>query len=127
MSNKTIFTVPFAALVLLGGCADPRVGPNSKTGWVTELYTAERLKANRPSCLENLSDTDIASHRYALISVHHLRSYRYENALIPDSIEVELRDKVEIFPPSCKDGTLPQVVQVLKHSTKNNNPIPQER
>lgn len=118
MIDKTSFIVPFAALVLLGGCADPRIGPNSKTGWVTELYTAEKLITNRPSCLANLSDTDIASHRYALISVPHLRSYRYVNALVPDSIEVELHDKVEIFPPSCADGALPQVVQVLKHSRK---------
>jgi hypothetical protein len=118
MISKTIFTVPFAALVLLGGCADPRVGPNSKTGWVTEFYTAERLMANRPACLANLSDTDIASHRYALISVPHLRSYRYVSALVPDSTEVELHDKVEIFPPLCKDGALPQVVQVLKRSRK---------
>jgi hypothetical protein len=76
MMSKKIYTVSYAALVLLGGCADPRVGPNSKTGWVTELYTAERLRANRPSCLGNLSDPDIASHRYALISTPRLRSYR---------------------------------------------------
>jgi hypothetical protein len=118
MISKTIYTVPFTALVLLGGCADPRMGPNSKTGWVTELYTAERLMANRPACLANLSDVDIASHRYALITTPHLRSYRYVSVLVPDSIEVQLEDKVEISPPSCKDGALPQVMQVLKHSRK---------
>lgn len=42
MTSTTICTVPFAVLVLLGGCADPRIGPNSQTGWVTEIYTAER-------------------------------------------------------------------------------------
>jgi len=119
MISKTIYTVPFTALVLLGGCADPRMGPNSKTGWVTELYTAERLMANRPACLENLSDVDIASHRYALITTPHLRSYRYVSVLVPNSIEIQLEDKVEISPPSCNDGALPQVVQVLKHSDKN--------
>lgn len=118
MISKTIFSVPFAALVLLGGCADPRLGPNSKTGWVTELYTAERLTANRPACLANLSDTEIASHRYALITTPHLRSYRYVSVLVPDSIEVQLYDKVEISPPTCENGALPKVVQVLKHSRK---------
>ena len=127
MMSNTIFCVPFAALVLLGGCADPRLGPNSKTGWVTEFYTAERLTANRPACLANLSDTEIASHRYAQITTPHLRSYRYVDVLVPASIEVQLDDKVEISPPSCKDGALPQVVQVLKHSRKNHNLIRQER
>lgn len=118
MMSKKIYTVSFAALALLVGCANPRVGPNSKTGWVTELYTAERLRANRPSCLGNLSDTDIANNQYALISIPRLRSYRYTSVLVPDSIEVRLHDKVEISAPSCADGALPEVVQVLKHSRK---------
>ena len=116
MISKTIFTVPFAALVLLGGCADPRVGPNSKTGWVTELYTPAKLQANHSGCLKNLSDEQLASHQYVEITTPHLRSYRYISAMVPEAIKLHLHDKVEFSPPSCKDGAVPEVVQILKHS-----------
>jgi hypothetical protein len=118
MRNKTVVTIPFAALVLLGGCADPSLGRNSRTGWVTEFYTAERLAADRPACLANLSDVDIASQRYALFRYYYLRSYKHISVLVPDSIEVHLHDKVEISPPSCENGALPKVIQVLKHSAQ---------
>ena len=118
MRNKTIVTVSVAVLVLLGGCADPSLGRNSRTGWVTEFHPAERLSTARPACLENLSDVDIASHRYALFRYYYLRSYKHISVLGPDSIEVHLHDKVEISPRSCENGALPKVVQVLKHSKR---------
>jgi len=105
-----------SALLILAGCADPRLGPNSKTGWVTELYTPEKLQTNRSGCLAGLSPAQIAGHQYAEITVPHLRSYRYVSALVPDSIKLHLHDKVEISPPFCKDGVVPEVVQILKRS-----------
>lgn len=119
MISKKIFIVPFAAVVLLGGCADQRISPNGKTGWVTELYTTERLKMNRPSCLANLSDLDIASGRYALVTTTRFRGYRYVSVLVPNSVDVQLDDKVEISSPSCDSGVLPEVVQVLDHSARS--------
>jgi hypothetical protein len=116
MKINGIRVVALSSLLILVGCADPRLGPNSKTGWVTELYTEEKLKTNRPTCLAGLDTDQISGHQYAKITVPHLRSYRYVSALVPDSIKPELHDKVEISPPSCKDGALPQVIQILKHS-----------
>lgn len=75
---------------------------------------------NRPACLANLSDVDIAVHRYARVTTPHFRSYRYVSVLVPDPLAVQLRDKVEISPPSCKDGATPEVVQVLKRSAQRN-------
>lgn len=121
MVSKAIFIVPFSAVVLLGGCADQRISPNGKTGWVTELYTTEALKTNRPSCLANLSDTDIVSGRYALVTTTRFRGYRYVSVSVPDAIDVQLDDKVEISSPSCNGGVLPEVVQVLDHSTRSHH------
>jgi len=116
MSNNGKRIVALSSVLILVGCADPRLGPNSKTGWVSELYTQEKLKTNRPACLAGLDTAQISGHQYAEITVPHLRSYRYVSALVPDSIKPELHDKVEISPPFCKDGALPQVVQILKHA-----------
>jgi hypothetical protein len=114
MKNATAYAAGLAALLSLSGCADPRLGPNSKAGWVTELYTPEKLQKDRPRCLAGLSDTEIAGHQYAVISVSHFRSYRYVSALVPGSIKLHLHDRVEISPPFCKDGVVPEVIQILK-------------
>lgn len=106
-----------AALVLLAGCADLRLGPNGKAGWVTEIYTAEQLRNARPSCLSGLSKAQIAGHRYAEITVPHLRSYRYVSAQIPDALTLHLHDRVEIAPATCTENTIPQVIQVLKSAS----------
>jgi hypothetical protein len=114
MTNITIHALGLVTLIGLAGCADPRLGPNSKTGWVTEFYTVEKLQQERPKCLAGLSAEQIAENRYAEISVSHFRSYRYVSALVPASIKLHVHDKVEISPPFCKDGTVPQVIQILK-------------
>ena len=116
---KTIRTTRIAglmAMLVLAGCADPRIGPNSKPGWVTELYAPETLQANRPSCLAGLSAEQMAGHRYAEVSVSHGRSRTYVSALVPASMTLHRHDKVEISPPSCKDGVVPEVVQILEHA-----------
>lgn len=104
------------AMLVLTGCADPRIGPNSNTGWVTELYAPEKLQANRPSCLAGLNAAEIVSHRYAEVSVSHGRSRTYVSALVPASMVLRPHDKVEISPPSCEDGVVPEIVQVLEHA-----------
>ena len=114
--NITIRFIGIAALFALAGCADPRVGANSKTGWVTAFYTSEKLQTAPPKCLAGLTPAQIAERQYAEITVPHLRSYRYVSAVVPTSLKVQLHDKVEISPPSCQNGTVPEVVQVLKRS-----------
>lgn len=113
MARKRLFIVVLAALA---GCADPRIGPNSKAGWVTEFYTPAKLQSSRPGCLRNLSDAQLANHQYVEITTPHLRSYRYVSAMVPDTMNLHLHDKIEFSPKSCKDGALPQIVQILKHS-----------
>lgn len=117
MNTSTRF-VGIAALFALAGCADPRVGPNSKSGWVTEFYTSEKLQAAPPKCLAGLTFAQIAERQYAEITVPHLRSYRYVSAVVPTSLKLQLRDKVEISPPSCENGAVPEVVEVLKRSRR---------
>ena len=112
--STTTRVVGLTVLALLTGCADPRLGPNSKTGWVTELYTPEKLQTSRPTCLAGLSAAQVADHQYAEVSVSHGRSRSYVSALVPASIKLHLHDQVEVSPPSCKDGAVPEVVQILE-------------
>lgn len=116
--NTTTRFVGIAALFALVGCADPRVGPNSKTGWVTEFYTSEKLLTAPPKCLAGLTQEQISERQYVEITVPHLRSYRYVSAAAPKSLQLRLHDKVEISPPHCDSGTAPEVLQVLKRSRK---------
>jgi hypothetical protein len=114
MKSKSTYGAWLAALLFLPGCADPRLGPNSKAGRVSELYTTEKLQKNSPRCLAGLSSAQITEHQYAEIRVQHYRSHRYVSAMVPDSIKLHLNDEVEVSPTSCKDGAIPQVVQILK-------------
>jgi hypothetical protein len=114
--NTTTRLAAIAALLALAGCADPRVGPNSKTGWVTEFYTSEKLRTAPPKCLAGLTPAQIAERQYAEITVPHFRSNRRVSAAVPSSLKLQLHDKVEITPPSCQNGMVPEVVQVLKRS-----------
>lgn len=117
MSTKTR-SMQLVALFVLTACADPRLGSNTKTGWVTELYSRDRLLENRPKCLAILTDAQISERQYAEIKVPYFRSYRYLSAVVSSAIEPQLHDKVEISPPSCESGTVPKVVQILERHHK---------
>jgi len=116
MNTKT-FAGGVAALFVLAGCADPRLHPNGKRGWVVQVYTPEALLANRPSCLAALTPEQISNGQYAEIRVSHFRSYRHLSVRVPDSMRLHPHDEVEILPSSCKDGVTPEVIQVLEQSS----------
>ncbi len=103
-----------AALLVLTGCAtDPRLGPDSQAGYVKEFYTAEKLRLSPPPCLASLTPAQIAAGTYVEIRVPHGRRSEYLSAHVPASIKPGLLDKVEISPRHCKDGSVPEVIQIL--------------
>jgi hypothetical protein len=121
-----------AASLALTGCAtDPRLGPNSRAGYVSEIYTADKLRVSPPRCLASLTSAQIAAGTYVGIKVPHGRHSEYLSAHVPASIKPELHDKVEISPPSCKDGNVPEVIQILSGSvppdTAPKTPLPRDR
>jgi hypothetical protein len=116
ISTKT-FAGRLVALAILAGCADPRLGPNGKRGWVVQVYTPAALLANRPSCLASITSEQISSRQYAEIRVSHLGSYKHVSAYVPGSIRLRPHDQVEISPSSCHDGVIPEVIKVLERSS----------
>lgn len=115
-SRIGVVCVAMVLVATLAACAadPPLMHADSKTGWVTEIYSAERLSTKVPTCLKHLSREQVLSGKYVEVSVSHFRSYRYLSALVPAGIEVKPHDKVEIYPKECKDGSIPSIVQVLK-------------
>ena len=106
-----------AAVLTLTGCAtDPGLGPNSRAGYVSEIYTVENLRVSPPRCLTSLTSAQIAAGTYIGIKVPHGRHSEYLSAHVPASIKPELLDKVEISPQYCKDGNVPEVIQILSGS-----------
>lgn len=102
------------ALVLLVGCAaDPRLGPNGKAGFVTEIYTIDKLRNAPPHCLSMLTPAQIEKSVFAEIQVQNGRGRRYISALLPPSIKPALHDRVEVSSPFCKNGEVPVVRQIL--------------
>ena len=104
-----------ACLVLLTGCAmtDPRVGANSRAGWISSVYSAEKLRTSPPACLGILTPAQIVSGRYVEIKVPHGRLGEYLPAIVPPSVQVQLHDEVEFAPKRCEGGAVPEVRQVL--------------
>lgn len=107
-----------AALCSLTACAsDPRLGPDGRAGYVSEFYSAAKLRSDPPRCLATLTPAEVAAGTYVEIKIWHGRRGEYLSALVPDSIKPALHDKVEISPPSCTDGVVPVVRQILSGST----------
>lgn len=106
-----------ACFFLLSGCAmtDLRVGENSRVGWISSVYTEEKLRTSPPTCLRALTPAQIASGRYVEIKVPHGRRGEYLPAMVPPSVQVHLRDEVEFSPKLCEAGVVPEVKQVLSH------------
>ena len=115
---KTYYPALFsiAALLALVGCAapDPRLGPDSRSGWVVAIYSPEKLRTDPPRCLTSLTAAQLAAGQYVEIKVPHGRRGEYLSAFVPPSIKVEIHDKVEISPQHCKDGVVPVVKQILQ-------------
>jgi hypothetical protein len=108
--------ISFAALLVLIGCAtpDPRLGPDGRSGYVSEVYTAEKLRTDPPRCLASLTSTQIAAGQYVEIKVPHGRINEYLSAFVPPSIKPAIHNKVEISPQYCNDGMVPEVKQILQ-------------
>ena len=115
MNTHSPALLSLAALLPLVGCATPdiRLGPDSRSGYVISFYSAEKLRADPPRCLALLTPAQIAAGQYVEIKVPHGRRGEYLSAFVPPSITVEIHDKVEISPTYCKDGTVPEVKQIL--------------
>lgn len=50
-------TLAISSLALIAGCAtvDSRMDSNSRTGYISQVFSAEKLHADSPPCLRTLS------------------------------------------------------------------------
>lgn len=104
-----------AAPLLVTGCAtpDPGSGTGSRDGYISGVYSLEKLRDAPPKCLASLTPAQIAAGTYVEIKIHHGRRHEFLSAFVPSTIKPKLHDKVEISAQDCKDGKVPEVRQVL--------------
>ena len=117
-TNTLALAMMITAPLLVTGCATPdlRSGTGSRSGYINEIYSLEKLRNAPPKCLASLTPTQIEVGTYVEIRIHHGRRHEFLSAFVPSTIKPKLHDKVEISPHDCKDGKVPEVRQVLSGS-----------
>lgn len=103
------------APLLFAGCATPdlRSGTASRDGYINEIYSLEKLRNAPPKRLALLTPTQIVVGTYVEIKIHHGRRHEFVSAFVPATIKPKLHDRVEFSPQDCKNGRVPEVIQVL--------------
>lgn len=109
----------FVTFLTLSGCSTPVLQgrSDSRFGYVSKIYSPENLIQETPPCLSSLTSTQLATGQYVEISIHNGRLRRNLSAFCPKSIKLEVHDKVEVSPPYCQDGVIPEVRQILKRAS----------
>ena len=99
----------------LAGCTDspPLKKPDGRSGYVTDIYSVQRLIADAPKCLKGLPPEQLSTGNFVEVQISHYRSYRHVSAIVPPGLNVALHDKVEVSPANCKDGKIPIIQQIL--------------
>jgi len=102
----------------LAGCtaSPPLIKPDGRSGWVTDIYSVQRLITDTPKCLKGLPPEQLSTGNFVEVRISHYRSYRHVSAIVPPGLNLALHDKVEVSPADCKDGKIPVIQQILsKH------------
>jgi hypothetical protein len=99
----------------VAGCtvSRPLIKPDGRSGYVTDLYSVQRLNADTPKCLKGLPPEQLSTGGFVEVQISHYRSYRNVSAIVPPGLKLTLHDKVEVSPADCKDGKIPVIQQIL--------------
>ena len=107
--------IGFVVGLAIVGCStpEPRLGENSRSGYVSKIYTAEALMRKPPTCLTSLTPQQLATNRFVEVMIPHGRLHEYITVSAPRSISLEVHDKVEFSPRDCHEGIVPAILQNL--------------
>lgn len=106
------FYLIFFTLVL-SGCSTYDLAPGRSAGYIVRVYSTAELRKERPSCSENLSDSDLENHKYAEVVFPHGRLRRYVLAVVPDALRLAKHDEVEVASERCTAGVVPEIKRML--------------
>lgn len=105
------------ALLGVGGCgalAD-RASENGSEAWVSRVVGAGEAARLPSGCA---GDADLSSYRDGqFVQVRKQRGRRTVAVLahVPQGMQVQAGDEVEIVPAACANGVLPEVKQVFRN------------
>jgi hypothetical protein len=103
------------AAVSLGGCSvlAGRAGENGSEAWVTSVLDAGEARRLQSGCA-GVDLSAFANGRFVQVREPHGRRTVTVIAHVPQGLQVQAGDEVEIVPARCSNGVMPEVKQVFR-------------
>jgi hypothetical protein len=118
MTNRMFVLGPLLVLasVSLGGCGalDTRAGENGSEGWVSRVLGAGELTRQQAGCADAVDLSAFRNVRFVQVREPHGRRTVSVIAHVPQGMQVQAGDEVEIVPARCTNGVMPEVKQVFR-------------
>lgn len=107
----------WALFLVLSACAaSPRMDGDSgaKKAYITRIYTPETLPQERLGCFTQISPEDLKNGRIVEVKYGSFHKMIYRFAVLPDSLQANLYDEVEVLPGNCADGQMSRITKRLQ-------------
>ena len=115
-----IFKTTASVLVLasmLSACATQQPAADwrngARRGWIAKLYDTDVPTGEFSQCAKLLADEKLRGKRFAKVEYREVRTVQATLAQIPDSIDLHVNDRVELWLADCKVGKISTVSKSL--------------
>jgi hypothetical protein len=116
--NRISVLVPLLTLATfsLGGCGAlaSRAGEDGSEAWVERVFNAREAARLQPGCMEGVDQSAYRNDRFVQVREPHGRRTVTVIAHVPQGLQVQDGDEVEIAPARCSKGRMPEVKQVFR-------------
>ncbi|MFZ6813373.1 hypothetical protein ACO0K3_02815 [Undibacterium sp. Rencai35W] len=115
--NKKVLSgsIIFALLLSLNNAfaSDIAWEAGAKRGWIMKVYDPKTTVKELPECVEKLPVVERENKHFAKIHYQHVKRGQTTIAEIPEGMQLNIDDEVEVFPGNCDAGKFARVVKVL--------------
>jgi hypothetical protein len=119
MFVKHLPTLSISALLLLSSCGSIPPGEDvdwkngAQGAWITEIYSSESLNEETRKCLGTVSQENLENRHFAMVTYRRSRRLKSTIAELPDSLNVNLHDYVEVWLEKCASGKVSRISRVI--------------
>lgn len=104
--------------VFLTSCAtEPQTSAleesTAKRAWIVKFYAPDSPPKAYSECLAHLSPDESQGVRPVEVKYSHLRKMFYVTAALPDSIQANVHDEVELQSENCAQGTIYRIARIM--------------
>ena len=115
MNRLSVSGLVLLASLALGGCSAlaGRAGENGSQAWVARTVGADEAARLPSGCAGGVALSEYRNGQFVQVREPHGRRMVSVLAHVPQGMQVETGDEVEIVPARCTNGVLPEVKQVF--------------